>query len=233
MDPTVLLADQGLRIYHTIESLRNWLKISPNSSYIICDGSNFNFSDLVREHFPEAKVECLYFKNQEDLIRLYGKGFGEGEIIKYALENSEFLRASTWFAKCTAKLWVENYLECLSEWNGNFLCKAFFSNIFSFKNVKLEYIDTRFYLINKSFYQHNFFEAHIGVGGSSGISIEDRFLAIILSNEFKHFLFKSPPTVCGVGGGSGKYYKNSALRRIKEQLRCLIAANIPRYRHFF
>ena len=233
MDPTVLLVDQNSRIFHTIESLRNWLSISPNNQYVICDGSNFDFSILVRKNFPGAKVECLYFKNQEALVSLHGKGYGEGEIIKYALKNSSYLKTSPWFAKCTAKLWVENYIQCLNEWNGTFLCKAFFANVFTLKKVKLEYIDTRFYLVNKEFYQHNFLDAHIGIGGHEGISIEDRFLAILLSGNLKHFLFKVPPTVCGVGGGSGKYYKNTFLRRIKERIRPLIVALMPRYRKLF
>lgn len=233
MDPTVLLADQSLRIFHTIESLRSWLAISPDNRYVVCDGSDFDFSDLVKQNFPAAKVECLHFKNEEDLVRIHGKGYGEGEIIKYAIDNSKYLKDSLWFAKCTSKLWVENYFECLQEWNGNFLCKAFFSNVFTLKKVKLEYIDTRFYLVNKNYYQNNFIDAHIGIGGNKGISIEDRFLEILLSKGLKHFLFKSPPTVCGVGGGSGKYYKNSLVRRAKEKVRSLIAASIPRYKQFF
>jgi hypothetical protein len=233
MDQTVLLADQSLRIFHTLESLRRWLVISPDSHYVVCDGSDYDFSGLVREHFPGAKIECLHFRNEEVLVRFHGKGFGEGEIIKYALENSEYLKTSQWFVKCTAKLWVENYFECLREWNGTFLCKAFFSNVFSLSPVKLEYIDTRFYLVNKKFYQDNFIEAHIGIGGKKGVSIEDRFLAILLSGKFKHFLFRIPPTVCGVGGGSGRYYKNSIIRRAKERVRSLIPSSMTRYREFF
>ncbi|MBU3589018.1 hypothetical protein [Polynucleobacter sp. 80A-SIGWE] len=233
MDQSVHLKDEKLRIFHTLESIKKWLDISPKNKYVLCDGSGFDFSSLVAEHFPNANIECLSFNNDPALIKIHGKGFGEGEIIRYALEHSEILSESQWFSKCTAKLWVDNFLECTAEWNGKFLCQVFFSNAFSLKRSKPEYIDTRFYIADTNFYKAYLAHAHIDIGGVSGISIEDRFLEIAMREHLSGFIFKNPPVVCGVGGGSGKYYKDSRIRRVKERLRSWVISRNEKFETLF
>lgn len=233
MDHSVRLKDEGLRIFHTLESIKEWLKINPNGRYVLCDGSGYDFSPLIIENFPDANIECIFFINNTDLILKHGKGFGEGEIILYALEHSQTLDEAQWFAKCTAKLWVDNFWECLDQWNKQFLCQAFFSNVFSLKKPRLEYIDTRFYLVNKCFYQAHLSRAHIGLGGVEKRSIEDRFLEIAIREQLSGFLFEAPPIVCGVGGGSGKYYKDSKTRRLKEKLRSWIISHNSKFEPLF
>lgn len=233
MDQTVHLKDEKLRIFHTLESIKKWLDISPKNKYVLCDGSGFDFSLLVAKNFPGANIECIFFNNDPALIEIHGKGFGEGEIIRYALAHSNTLDESQWFAKCTAKLWVDNFLECTKEWNKRFLCQVFFSNVFSFKKSRLEYIDTRFYLADKNFYEAHLSQAHIDIGGASGESIEDRFLEIAARENLNGFIFKNPPVVCGVGGGSGRYYKDSRIRRVKERIRSWIISRNAKFAPLF
>lgn len=231
MDRSVQLKDQNLRIFHTIESIKKWLAIWPEGEFVLCDGSGYDFSALIKSKFPDSKVECLFFKNDPNLIDLHGKGFGEGEIIKYALEHSIFLRKSNYFAKCTAKLWVENFFECLQEWNEIFLCQAYFSNVFSLRKTSLEYIDTRFYVTDKRFYLNNLSSVHFGL--SKSVGIEDKFLHITQEMSLQNFLFPTPPEVRGMGGGSGKYYKNSKIKRLKERIRSKMVSLNSRYKRLF
>lgn len=233
MDQSVHLKDEKLRIFHTLESIGKWLKVSPQNKYVLCDGSGFDFSSLVLENFPNAQIECLFLNNDPALIKAHGKGFGEGEIIRHALACSKTLHESQWFAKCTAKLWVDNFLECITEWNGRFLCQGFFSNTFSLKQSQLKYIDTRFYLADAQVYKTYFSDAHIDIGGVGGLSIEDRFLEIAMREQLSGFLFDTPPIVCGVGGGSGKYYKDSKTRRLKEKLRSWIISHNSKFEPLF
>lgn len=221
-DHTVSLKDENSRIQFTLESIEKWLSISPNTQIVICDGSNFDFSKIVHDRFPSATIECLFFENDSAMVVLYGKGYGEGQIIEYALLNSKILGECEFFAKCTSKLWVENYFECLRCWNGIFLCKGYFSNVFSAKKTELSYIDTRFFLVNKSFYLKYLVSAYLNVRGEQGVSIEHCFLDIVLKKQFRNVLFNVSPVICGVGGGSGSYYKNNLKRRIKEVIRLWI-----------
>jgi hypothetical protein len=232
-DHSVSLKDESSRIRLTVESIEKWLAISPDLRMVICDGSNFDFSGIVHKKFPEANIECIFFENNKELVRVHGKGYGEGEIIKYAISNSAYLKESDYFAKCTAKLWVDNFLECIKSWNGTFLCKGYFSNVFSFRKTQFSYIDTRFYLASKSFYLENLGSEYLNVGGESGLSLEHCFRDVILKREYKKIMFSVPPVICGVGGGSGTYYKCSLKRRIKEVVRLWLVKNSKSFNYLF
>lgn len=232
-DHSVSLKDENSRIRLTIESMEKWLAISPDLRLVICDGSNFDFSRIVLEKFPGAHIECLFFQNNKELVTLHGKGYGEGEIVNYALQNSACLKGSDFFAKCTAKLWVENFLECLQGWNGTFLCKGYFSDVFSFKRTQFSYVDTRFYLVKKSFYLKNLASTYLNVGGERGLSLEHCFRDVILEKKYSKVLFNVPAVICGVGGGSGTYYKNNLKRRLKESIRLRIVRRNMSFNYLF
>ena len=232
-DHSVSLKDQKSRIRFTIESIEKWLAISSDLRLVICDGSNFDFSRIVLEKFPEANIECIFFENNKELVGVYGKGYGEGEIVKYAILTSVYLKESDYFAKCTAKLWVENFFECLKCWNGTFLCKGYFSNVFSFKKTQFSYVDTRFYLVNKSFYLKNLASAYLNVGSKQGLSLEYCFRDVVIKEKYENIMFNVPPVICGVGGGSGTYYKNNLKRRIKEVIRLWIVRRSKSFNFLF
>jgi hypothetical protein len=232
-DKTVKLVNPEERILYTIESIGEWLKIAPDAKYVICDGSNFNFEEIVKREFPGALIECLFFLNDPKIIEVKGKGYGEGEIIKYALENSIFLKSADFFVKCTGKLWVNNYYQCIKNFTGVFLCQAYFKDVFSFKKTSLKYIDTRFYVLKKDFYEKYFLNAHYSLSIELGYGIEESFRDIALKNDLKNFLFKVTPRISGVGGGSGNYYKISYRRRLKDALRIYILKGSPRYKDLF
>lgn len=233
MDKSVLLKDEQDRIFYTLESIGMWLKISPGSPLIICDGSNFDFGPLMKERYPKAIIESIFFMNDPLMLASHGKGYGEGEIIKYALKNSKLIAKSNFFVKCTAKLWVDNYGDCLKEWNGKFIGKAYFSNVFSLKKAKLVYFDTRFYMVDKHIYESYFINAHLSVGGVEGINIEDKFLMVCLKEKLYPILFRQAPIIRGVGGATGKYYRNHLTRRVKENLRNFILRHSKKFSHFF
>jgi hypothetical protein len=233
MDLSGRLNDPALRIKYTLESVGEWLLREPKLRIVICDGSGFDFSDLMKNAFPEANIECLSFINDSTQIGIHGKGFGEGEIIRYAINHSKLLQESEEFMKCTAKLWVANIQQCLSQWSGKFLCNAYFANVFSFKKTKIKFIDTRFYIIRKDIYLQYFLDAHSNLGNISKKSIEDVFLNVILENDMRGILFSTPSIICGVGGGSGKHYKQGVVRIIKDKIRTRIARSSFQYKKLF
>ena len=233
MDDTVLLRDQRARIFHTLEAIKIWEKIAPHCKFVICDGSGYDFTDVIDAMFPNLDVECLAFYNDFDEVKLRGKGFGEGEIILYALMHSRHLKDSKFFVKCTARLWVNNFQACIQEWNGRFLCKAYFSNVFSFKSTTLEYVDTRFYIADKLFYIQNFSHIHKNLNATKGLNLEEIFLKIINERGIKNFIFKGSPMISGMSGGSGVYYNTACYRRIKEVLRSKVIRMSLKYRNLF
>jgi len=200
--PFTNLHDSQKRIECTLESIGKWLS-SYDLDIVLCDGSNFDFSFLVSKHFPNAKIECIYFKNNEaEVIRL-GKGYGEGEIINYALKNSNVLKSADYFIKCTGKYFVNNFDECMQYWNGKLLCRADIFFGLYVNAVNITFTDTRFFIINKDLYISSFSQAYKLVDDNHNRYIEHIFKDIIREKKMTHFLFPIVPIIDGLSGTTG------------------------------
>ena len=233
-DTRVALTDTQQRIELALESVAQWLAVDPRIRLVLCDGSNFDFSAIVAERFSHAQIECLFFENDQHAVRLHGRGFGEGEIVRHAIQHSRLIHQAGAFAKCTSKLWVSNYAQCLQHWNQTFLCKAVFDNVFSpFKSTRLSYIDTRFYMATLAFYQQHFALAHQHIDVDAGKGLEDCFTDVFLQQHLMGCAMPVAPVIDGVGGGIGKYYKNPLKRRLKEKLRLRLVRALHRFKPLF
>ena len=222
-DKGVKLADPQQRLFHALESITQWIRVAPGSSFVLCDGSNFDFQPIVRERFPDIEIESLSFENDQAKIITHGRGYGEGEIVKFALNHSALLHTSDAFAKCSSKLWVENYAECINHWRGNCLFSGVFKNAFSLsKRIEMVQVDTRFYIVDSDFYLKNFIDAHWQIGNSPGFGLEDSFFQILQTMHQHPYLFSVSPVIRGVGGGTGQYYKDTWLRVQKESIKLAI-----------
>lgn len=217
--PGTQLKDHQLRIEKTIEGIAHWLQINPDLKIVICDGSNFDFSSIVQKEFPSKHIECLHFENNKTEVALYGKGYGEGQIIDFALSHSTYLNQTSSFMKCTGKLWVTNAQNCLSHFTGNFIAKGYFSSVFQFHHLNFDYIDTRFYICSKDFYNSYVKGSYLLKQNSS---VEVNLRNTIIHERIQHILFSMPLIIEGTSGASGKYYKNNLKRLLKEKLRLFI-----------
>ena len=233
-DTSVKLSDPQERLFHAIESIENWIRVAPGAPLVICDGSNFDFRPIVSERFPGASIECLFFQNDCSKIRTYGRGYGEGEIIKFALMHSAHLRDSDAFSKCSSKLWVENYSECLRELHGDCLFSGVFKNAFSpTKQIEMVQVDTRFYIVKSGFYLSRLIDAHRKIGVTPGFGLEDSFYSSLTAMGKKMYLFSIPPVIRGVGGGTAEYYKSTWQRIIKEKIRLRIIKRSHNFKNLF
>jgi hypothetical protein len=233
-DTGVKLKNTDDRIRLAMESVAEWLRIDPALTLVMCDGSNFDFSTLVSKYFPNAKIECLSFENNQDKVRKYGRGYGEGEIVRFAVDHSQLINQAGCFAKCTSKLWVSNYKAILDVWTGDLLLKGVFENVFlPFKKTQFSYIDTRFYMTSVSMYQQLFHQAHFRIDVDKHYGLENSFTDIFLESNLRHVLSPIAPKICGVGGGTGKYYKSTHQRQFKEVLRLILVKTDPEFKNLF
>lgn len=233
-DTRVALTNTSDRLAHALESVDHWLALHPRIKLVLCDGSDFDFAAPIAQSHPDADVECISFANDQEAVLEHGRGFGEGEIVRYAINHSRLIIEAGAFAKCTSKLWVSNYEDCMAEWNGRFLCKGVFDDVFNpFRKTSLSYIDTRFYASSLEFYRQHFENAHLHIDVKAGKGLEDCFTDIVKRQKMQSILLSEPPVIDGVGGGIGKYYKNPYKRRVKEKIRAKIARSFSDYRTLF
>ena len=176
-------------------------------------------------------IEFLSFENHTKRILQLGKGYGESEIIKYALKHSKILNQHEYFVKCTAKLWVSNFNKINTNfYNYSGLFRPYISYT-PFKPPKIEYIDTRFYITHKDFYLrylNNLYDYE-----NFPISIEELFLKKFLELNVKKIFFYSLPVISGVSGGSGKEYNTKLYRVVKDKIRYQIWRNSKFMKDYF
>ncbi|ARV17459.1 hypothetical protein AEP_00499 [Curvibacter sp. AEP1-3] len=233
-DKEVRLQDPTERARLAMESVQQWRAIAPHNPLVLCDGSGFDFQPMVAKLVSNGPVECLHFQNNVELVQKHGRGFGEGEIVRHAVEHSTLIKSAGCFAKCTSKLWVENFSTCMQSWNGLLLMKGVFDHVFTpRKTTTLAYIDTRFYAMDVRTYQQHFQQAHELIRVQEGYGLEESFRDIFLSKQLKHCLMSPPPVISGVGGGTGAYYKNTKLRQLKEKWRYQLVKCNPLFRNWF
>lgn len=233
-DVAVRLQDTQARLDHALESVEQWLRIAPNLSIVLCDGSSYDLTAEVRQRFPGAAIECLAFENDQALVKYLGRGYGEGEIVKYAITHSKFIQEAGCFAKCTSKLWVENFGKCMRHWNGHLLLSGVFLHAFSpLRPTLLRQIDTRFYVASVENYRKYFVDAHLTMDSRVGHGLEDGFLDTLLRENLRHCLSPVPPIIGGVGGGTGAYYRNRNMRVLKDWLRLWVVRHRPEWAGLF
>lgn len=233
-DRGVKLIDTAERLRYAIESVGQWLRIDLQLPIVLCDGSNYDLRAAITDRFPRATIECLSFENDQELVRKYGRGYGEGEIVRHAVRHSRQIASAGCFAKCSSKLWVENFSECRHWWNGDFLCKGVFLDVFApFKPTFLHHIDTRFYMASKAFYERHFLDAHLNINVGTGHGLEECFRDIFLREQIQNALLPVPPVIQGVGGGTASYYRNLRKRIWKERLRVALVRRRPEFGALF
>ncbi|CAM8393037.1 hypothetical protein MCEET85_00910 [Candidatus Methylopumilus planktonicus] len=241
--PVTKLRNQEERINLTIKALGKWVQSDNNFKIIVCDGSGVDFSKQIYLKYPDANIEFLTFKNNSLLVRKYGSGYGEGEIINYALLHSQLLQKEPSFVKCTSKLYVENFREILNCYNGELICQCTFSNVrilrsffntYAKEKIKLLSIDTRFYIINKKIYLNFFSQAYIKVRHSKTYYLEHSFLDAAIKSNLRHFISDFAFKITGVSGTLHKEYRKIGLLRfLKIKMNFSLIKSVKKFEKLF
>lgn len=218
--------DHKTRLEAYLESIRNWLALDMNLRIVVCDGSEFDFAPYLKDLETRYPIECLKFENDRNGVIKKGKGYGEGQIINYALNNSTYLRDSSVFVKCTGKLWVKNYEILKRKFKGPIQIAPLVKVPKKFEDVKTVALDTRFYIVEKNYYDLQLRNAYLRVNDDRGVFLEHVFLEQVKSSttDFIELRPRPEPIILGVSGTSGYRYKQDMylLRKAKSLIRTLI-----------
>ena len=213
----------GDRLNTCLQALKYWLD-SDFTDIVICDGSGFDFSENIKAiNLTDRKIniEILHFINNNAAVKIKGKGFGEGEIVDYALRNSEILRAHDSFAKCTGKLWVDNYRSIIN--NFNMTASFDFNGLFPIKQI-----DTRFYITSKVFYEKHLVNTHNAVDENSTYYLEHAFKDSLSSIKLASYLMLPIPKIQGWSGSQNICYTDKPLKRFLRNIRSLLIRTFQR-----
>ena len=213
-----VLTDATARLELTLNSIQQWRATQGVSHVIVCDGSGFDLGPYINNmSINQAGVGCevISFINDVAGVEAKGKGYGEGEIVNYALQHSQVLKDASHFAKCTGKLWVENFADCLNGFNG--------IAAFDFHgNFKPEQIDTRFYVVSKDFFVSHMAALHHCVNDSNGFYLEHAFRDGLQAHKLSDYVMYPTPRISGVSGSMGVLFEPSRIKAALRDIRSLL-----------
>lgn len=207
--------------YHTIidvnerwkqyrKSIVWFIKNTPIHCIVFCENSGF-FEEREKERERLCELaeeygklyECLSFRGNGEMVIKINKGYGEGEIIEYALNNSEILKNAATFCKVTGRVKVRNIDSVLykMEYGGNYFNRGIQHGRHS--------IDTRLYCCDIAFYRRNLQDIYKRLIMCQ--SIEGEFWNVLKERKREWRSTFSYPDYDGLCGGSGKPYNINRL----------------------
>lgn len=109
--PTLRMTDSGMRAITTKAAIFFWVGQGPKN-IVVCDSTGSNV--LTSEELSTIRrlgigIEQIAFQQDTALVVERGKGFAEGKLIEFAVQNSELLNKSGYFFKCTGKMFCRNF----------------------------------------------------------------------------------------------------------------------------
>ncbi len=239
IDPYLTIKDHGVRLSQLYCSMLCWITRTRVKKIVLCDNtcSEDVFVDLIRlaeEHGKRLEVLC--FKGDHNRVALYGKGYGEGEIMRHVIDKSALLKGEQAFFKITGLVFVENFDEvrtsaesddvvfdlCMKGWKKavwRIIANTPIAQIIS--NRGTGYIKTIFYKCSIDYYRKKLIDCHLTVNDRKELSFENRMFMPLMRNGFSAFTIR--PRLIGQSAGTGMLYGGDYSPEIKEWANSMVA----------
>jgi hypothetical protein len=214
--PMLRMADSNMRSITTKAAIFFWVG-QGQKSIVICDAtasSVLTEAELAVIRKLGVSIEQLAFQQDGALLLLRGKGFAEGQLIKFAVQNSQLLRQSEYFFKCTGKIFCRNFA-ALADLIGRNNIGSMFWKLFEGSLVDRNLVDGRFFYTSIGDFQRLILPAY---ERSSEAQILEYQLALGLESLSRGTSFR--PQLTGFSGGTGAQYPESYLGELEVAYPC-------------
>ncbi len=222
--PSTTIIDVNERLSQYIASIDYAIEHYKSISEIVfCENTDyiFDYSSLKEKALKnDKKLEVISFKGDYSSIQRLGKGYGEGEIIEYALKKSELIRQCDVFYKLTGRLVVKNMDKIVAA------TQSFNSFIYypkSIYKIPKDHIETYFYKVDKNLYVKYLIDAHRDIDETQFRYLEHLFYERLSKIDLQSF--KLVPLISGFSGTSGNSYEPKMKDLILEKINYLIGVH--------
>ena len=198
----------------TVEAIEFYIKHTRIRKIVYCDNSNapdIDELDNLARNYCKA-FEWISFSGNTKQTIIHGKGFGEGEIIAYAINHSKLITDSELLMKVTGRLVVKNTNTLLSV-----LHKGR-----SYLDYHNGYIDTRCYIVKLNDYMNYLIHSHEFVNDDNEYYLEHEFYKVAISAGNIFYPFPIACNIIGISGSMGIEYKDDWIRRFAKSLKALL-----------
>jgi hypothetical protein len=164
-------------------------------------------------------VEQIGYKQDHEEIIKRGKGYGEGKLIEYAINNSELLAREEYFFKCTGKVYVRNFSAIAEIIRANNVSGLFWRHMGDGTSMQ-SWADCRFYYTSKNFARNHLIPAYIQSHDSRAAC--EYYIYGELNRTVK--AGRGPrPLITGYAGGTGEAYFDASLGSLDYSFPCWIS----------
>lgn len=205
------LTDSEERKKQYISSIRYYIENTKIQKIIYCDNSGTDEDSNIKEMAIKKgkRLEWLSFTSDVTKVRKQGKGFGEGEIMKFIFSNSLLIRECKSFAKVTGRLIVKNIDAVIFTSSINHI----------YCDIVNNYVQTYFYIMPTPIYKSYFLNAYQQVNDRSGYFLEHCFYTTLKEKNIRYRLFSLYPNIIGQSGSTGGSYELSYWQRLKKNIK--------------
>lgn len=201
------LQNPDTRQTHYIDSIKFYL-LKTQNKILFVENSGIDISKEF-ERDKERLEFLVFFGNDYD--KNLGKGHGEMLILKYAFDNSNFIKHATSICKITGRYKVLNiqlllthYLKCD--------CEVMVELVH-----QLRYSDSRIFIANKPFFDNYLFFLKTQIDDSNGFYFEhalQKAVLMAIMDDKLYLPFKYKPRIVGISGTENSDYDSSFLNWI-------------------
>lgn len=200
------LSNQEERKRQYVEAIQFYLS---NTSYpiVFSENSGTDISLYFMKEIKSGRLEYLSFSGNQNKEK--GKGYGECEIIQYALNNSQIIHFAKdkRIAKITGRLVIRNITSIVRVHSLLFPQNTVFCSI----NSDLSFPDSRFVIAPECFY-HTFLKSKEIIDDIQGYYFEHALRDTIRKEkQIPYSPFLLMPQIEGMSGSNGEIYKKEKL----------------------
>ena len=217
--------DCSVRMEDYKAALHLWLNDPAAQQITFCENSGYDLSQLAVLNgslASESSIEFLSFHGNKRPE--YGKGYGEMEILEYALANSRFIQSGSWVLKVTGRLYVRNVGAIIQQLQDprefDVLCDL---------RGNLSWSDSRVFLATPEFMRTYLLPLKDRLNDSLGVTFEHVLAQAThraLSDNRKWAMIPLAPEIIGTSGTCNVRYPDSILSLLRREFFRRIKASV-------
>jgi hypothetical protein len=168
----------------------------------------------------ETRIEQINYKQDSEAITRKGKGYAEGKLIEYAINNSELLARDEYFFKCTGKAYVRNFPVLAGAVKASNITNLFWRFIDD-SSLSRFGVDCRFYYTSKRFARDHLLRAYLESNDVNGVFCEDLIRDVVNTNLQVGRSVR--PLLAGYAGSTGEPYYDPSLGVLDNEFPCWVS----------
>ncbi len=200
---TLYVTDHEIRKEQYKDAILFYIKYTKIRKIIFCDNSEADEIDGLKQCAENyhKEFEWLSCKGNIERICEKGKGYGEGEILKYILDNSYIIRNCDTIVKVTGRIQVRNLNSILVHTH---IHNNYFNIYIDEKGNK--FADTRFFIIKIKDFKDVLLNEYKNVDDKNKVTLEVCYANKIIKENMQYQNFPICIDYEGVSGSSGIIY---------------------------